>query len=164
MSLWSTVPGLHGFTFIFTDKGKIRVVNIKAILSVMAFLFYCFADLCFKQLSLHPLSLSSLSPLPFLSLSIYLLSALWVPQLVDRCEMPAVRVTDAVSPLCSHVTGATSRQHVHRRTHDRKARVCVCVGWGGGGVFVLLHLRGQGSVCVKFFFKKKSRLGLNESQ
>lgn len=60
--------------------------------------------------------------------------------------MPAVRVTDAVSPLCSHVTEATSRQHVHgcmcergRETGSERERVRGCL--------YCYTLRGQVNVC-----------------
>ncbi|CAB1428464.1 unnamed protein product [Pleuronectes platessa] len=55
-----------------------------------------------------------------LYLSPSLLSALRVSQSVDRCEMPAVRVTDAVSPQCSHVR--MSKLFVPRAKYRKKIR------------------------------------------
>ena len=41
--------------------------------------------------------------------------------------MPAVKVTDAVSPLCSHVAEATSCQHGHGCVPEGEInRVCWC--------------------------------------
>lgn len=124
------------FTFIFRDKGRIRAVIFKQNCpSVIEFSFIVLLIFFFTH---NPPSLCPFLPLPSSPLSL-----LRAPLLVDRCEMPAVRVTDAVSPLWNHVSEATSHQHVHG---------CLC-GHGverekdGAWVFALLYLREWISAC-----------------
>lgn len=66
-------------------------------------------------------------PLPFVlfpPLSVHLLSAPWVLQLTDHWEMPAVRLTDMVSPLSSHV-GRWQSASAHTARERENISVCI---------------------------------------